>query len=49
MLIENPGNIFKQALVRGKSKCKSDDLLTECQNCCKDLDIPDVTEGCADK
>ena len=34
-----PDNKCHRASKNGKLKCKGDDLLTECQNWCKELDI----------
>ena len=31
-----------------KNECNRKDLLTECENWCRDLDIPNVTKGCLD-
>ena len=39
---EDPNHICKRALLNGKLKCKTDNLLTACKTCCKDLDLPDV-------
>ena len=38
-------NVGKQALQEGKTTCQREDLLTECINICKKLEIPCVTEG----
>ena len=39
------GNLCKNAPKNGVSECNREDLLTECKNLSKALDIPDVTEG----
>ena len=41
-------NMAKRALLNGRDTCKGKDLLTECENWCKENDIPDVTQGCLD-
>ena len=38
-------NLCKQALKEGQNTCNGEDLLTECINICKKLEIPCVTEG----
>ena len=41
-------NMGRQALLNGKNTCKGQDLLTECETWCRELDLPDVTKGCLD-
>ena len=41
-------NMCRRALLNGRNICKGKDLLTECENWCQDLDIPNVTTGCLD-
>ena len=43
MALDDPLTICKRALLNFKLRCKGYDLRTECQNWCKDLDLPDVT------
>ena len=38
-------NMCRRALRNGKN---GKDLLTECEDWCRDLDIPNVTKGCLD-
>ena len=42
---KDDGNLCKRALRNGISECNGEDLLTECKNLSKALDIADVTEG----
>ena len=37
-------NLCKQALLEGQGTCGGEDLLTECKEWCKKLNIPCVTE-----
>ena len=41
-------NMCRRALLNGKNICKGKDLLTECETWCRDLDLPNVTQGCLD-
>ena len=41
-------NMCRRALLNGKNVCNRKDLLTECENWCRDLDIPNGTKGCLD-
>ena len=41
-------NMGRRALLNGKNTCKGQDLLTECETWCRELDLPDVTKGCLD-
>ena len=43
LALDNPLTNCKRALLNGKLRCKGGNLLTECQNWCKDIDLPDVT------
>ena len=38
-------NLCKQALIEGQNTCNGEDLLTECINICKKLEILCVIEG----
>ena len=38
-------NLCKQALIEGQNTYNGEDLLTECINICKKLNIPCVTKG----
>ena len=38
-------NMHNQALIAGKETCNGKDLLTECMNMCKQLNIQCVTKG----
>ena len=39
-----PNNMCRRALLNCKNVCNGKDLLTECENWCRDLDIPKVTK-----
>ena len=39
-------NMCRQALLNGKNVRKAKDLLTECENWSRELQIPNVTKGC---
>ena len=41
-------DMCRMALLNGKNVCNGKDLLTECENWCKDLDISNITKGCLD-
>ena len=41
-------NMCRRAQLNGKNVCNGKDLLTDCENWCRDLDIPNVTKGCLD-
>ena len=41
-------NMCRRALLNGKNVCKEKDLLTECENWSRVLQIPNVTKGCLD-
>ena len=41
-------NMCRRALLNGKNVCRGKDLLTECENWCRDLNTQNVTKGCLD-
>ena len=41
-------NMGRRALLNGKNAPKGQDLLTECETWCRELDLPKVTKGCLD-
>ena len=41
-------NMCRRALLNGKNVCKGKDLLTECENWSRELNIQNVTKGCLD-
>ena len=41
-------NMCRRALLNGKNTCNGQDLLTECETWSRELDLPNVTNGCLD-
>ena len=41
-------NMCRRALLNGKNVCNGKDLLTECENWSRELQIQNVTKGCLD-
>ena len=41
-------NMCRRALLNEENTCNGQDLLTECETWCRELDLPNVTKGCLD-